>query len=263
MNSALSPEQVQVLARLRRAWPDRQVVLIGAAALGAHLPMTWRRTADLDLTVVADSASVAVDLQHLGLERHPKVEHRWQVPGTNVRLDILPASHAELASGRLVFADSGHVMNLAAFDLAFRHTREIRLEPDVSIAVATLPVIVVLKMVAWLDRPTERDRDLEDLGYVLSDYLPVDDTRRWEDPRLSEVPDFGDQPALALGIDIAEIAEPSHRALIDAFLRAVDLPDSAPFERLARASISGHPEPREALRGRLNAFRKGLSTQKR
>ena len=161
MSDPLTREQMQVLTQVRRAWPDRQLVLIGAAALGVQLPMTWRRTSDLDLTVVADARIVAVDLRRLGLERHSKLEQRWHAPGTGVRIDILPASKADLDSGHMVFAESGHVMNLAGFDLAFRHTQALPLDVDTSIAVATVPVIAVLKMAAWLDRPAERDRDLE------------------------------------------------------------------------------------------------------
>jgi predicted nucleotidyltransferase len=258
VSDALTPEQVQVLRQICRAWPARQLVLIGAVGLGVHLPMTWRRTGDLDLTVVADAATVAVDLQSLGFERHPKLEQRWRVPGTRVRIDVLPASKAELDSGHMVFAEGGHVMNLAGFDLAFRHTHALSLDIDTSIAVATVPVIAVLKMAAWLDRPDERGRDLEDLGHILADYLAADDMRRWDDPRLAEVPDFEHQPALALGLDIAEIAELTHRQLVESFLEAIDQPDSIAFERIARASSLG-ADPQRAFRLRLDAFRAGLS----
>jgi hypothetical protein len=56
-------------------------------------------------------------------------------------------------------------MSLVAFDLLLRHTRPFELGPTHSIELA----IVVLKMAAWLDNPHERDRDVQDIGFVLSD----------------------------------------------------------------------------------------------
>ena len=58
-----TPEQIAALATLKRAWPARRLVLIGAAALGFHIDMRWRRTNDLDLTLVAEPDEVAADLR--------------------------------------------------------------------------------------------------------------------------------------------------------------------------------------------------------
>ena len=59
MSAGLKPAQEEVLEQLLRAWPERRMVLIGAAALGMHLEMTWRETFDVDLTLIADAPTVA------------------------------------------------------------------------------------------------------------------------------------------------------------------------------------------------------------
>ena len=107
--------------------------------------MQWRRTNDLDLTVVAGQADVAAELEELGWIRHAHLEQRWLSPHA-VNVDVLPASSDDIAEGKLRFAASGHVMNLAGFDLALAHNVPIELDNTTSLDVTTVPVIVVLKM---------------------------------------------------------------------------------------------------------------------
>jgi len=123
---------------LRRAWPDRKIVLIGASALACWLEMKWRRTNDLDLTVVADQAELAAELGDLAWKRDTRFEQRWTSP-QDVIVDILPASAADIAKGRLIFAVSGHVMNLTAFDLAFARSATLNLDERAAIEIATDP----------------------------------------------------------------------------------------------------------------------------
>ena len=176
MRAPFTSEQVRVLTRLLDHCAGERVILIGAGALGCHVPMTWRRTHDLDLTILADMESAETALRAAGLVRDPKVEHRWLAQG--VRLDVLPATEQDIERRQLVWP-SGQIMSLVGFDLAYEHTLPVPLNASCVIRVPTLPVLVVLKMVSWLDAPHERERDLSDLGYILSEYLDDDAMRHW------------------------------------------------------------------------------------
>jgi predicted nucleotidyltransferase len=255
-NNPFTAAQRAALLDLRHAWPERRIVLIGASALACQIEMRWRPTNDLDLTVVAEQDQLAVDLNGLGWERDKHLEHRWTSPH-GVLVDALPASRADISAGKLTFAESGHVMNLAGFDLAFKHDVSVSLDTNHHVEVAIIPVVVVLKMAAWLDRPSERDRDLEDLAHVFKEYLKADDLRRWEDELIETGLAYDEQSAFALGRDVGVIVANVHRRLIDRFLAAVADESSAAHAHFAR--YFAYEDSSTKFSAQLRAFRQGLA----
>jgi predicted nucleotidyltransferase len=131
----------------------------------------------LSFTILATIRDVNKQLQALGFVRDRRQEHRWFAAG-GVVLDILPVTHQDIARAQLTWPESGYVMSLVAFDLLLHHTRPFALE------LASIPTLVVLKMAAWLENPHERDRDVQDIGFILSEYLSDEHERRWADPAL-------------------------------------------------------------------------------
>jgi predicted nucleotidyltransferase len=255
IDDPFTPAQRQTLATLVGGLPGRRIVLIGAAALACHMEMRWRRTNDLDLTVFAEQAELESDLRKLGWIRHEQTEHRW-TSKEGVLVDVLPVTAANVAEGKRAFAETGHVMSLVGFDLVLSRFVQVPLNRSVLLDVATVPVIAVLKMAAWLDRPSERQHDLEDLAHVLDDYLESDDVRRWDDDLVDARLPHEDQSAFALGKEVARVAAPSHVELVERFLAAVSDETSAANVQLARCfnAVDQH----EALVGRLGAFRLGF-----
>lgn len=250
-----TPAQLDTLLALRTALPDVQTVLVGAGALGCHMEMRWRSTKDLDLSVLLDPVVLAKDLAGLRWEPDQRREPRW-TSAQGILVDVLPTTASDLANGQLTFAKSGHVMNLVGFDLALAHHVPVTLDAGTTLDVATVPVIAVLKMAAWLDRAAERNRDLEDLAHVIDDYLESDDLRRWEDDLINSGLDYENQSAFALGQDVAAIAQAAHIAVIERFLKTVgdeSLPANARFAR-----CFGGRDNTEVLASRLRAFRMGL-----
>jgi predicted nucleotidyltransferase len=174
-------------------------------------------------------------------------------------VDALPAAPASLAVGKLVCTQSGHVMSLVGFDLALAHYAVVPLDETTGLEVATVPVIAVLKMTAWLDRPAERERDLQDIAHILDDYLEPDDLRRWDDALIDAGLPHEDQSAFPLGQDIARIAEAAHLAVIDSFVAAVS--DEASSSNAVFASNFGKPDGTAVVAARLQAFTMGLRTR--
>lgn len=111
-------------------------------------------------------------------------------------------------------------------------------------------------MTAWLDRPAERERDLQDISHVLELYLPQLDERRWT--QLADLGlQFDEQSAYALGYDLGERLQPYHLQTIESFLGyfGADSPHLGTMRRLAPTSARLQPE---ALERRLSTFRRGL-----
>lgn len=149
--------------------------------MNCQLPTSGRRTYDIDLTILAEVDAVS---SHAEARLCPRSEERTPLVCTDgLAVDVLPVTAEAIARSELVWPESGFVMNPRGFDLLLHHTRKVSLGANHSIDVATLATIVVLKMASWLDNPSERSRDLQDIGFVLSEYLPLDDERRWEDPQ--------------------------------------------------------------------------------
>lgn len=253
--SPFAPSQAATLLALRKGLPHVRTVLVGAAALACQMDMRWRKTNDLDLTVVAEEADLAARLRGLGWKRHERYEQRW-TSKQGVIVDALPAAPASLAEGRLVFAESGHVMSLVGFDLALAHCVAVPLDGATDLEVATVPVIAVLKMTAWLDRTAERERDLQDIAHILDDYLEPDDLRRWDDALIESGLPHEDQSACALGQDIARIVGRAHLAVIEAFMAAVS--DEASSSNAVFARSFGRGDGAAVVGARLHAFRAGL-----
>lgn len=258
MTSAFTDEQAAAIASLERAFGGEQLVVIGAVGLGCHFPNQWRRTNDLDLTLAVDFKRFGVLDDSSEWTRDPGLEYRF-AHENGLRVDLLPSAKRYLDEGSITFAHTGQVMNLTGFDLALQHHVEVALPDATTISVATVPVIILLKMAAFLDRPWERERDLQDLATVFAHYLDPGDDRHWEPP-LSDV-EFREHGAMALGADVAAIAGPRHRELAREFLRAVgrDTPHRARMVKVAAIPLDDRDDTVDAW---LRAFARGLEFER-
>jgi predicted nucleotidyltransferase len=251
----LLPEQKETLRQLSELWRDTPFVLIGANALALQIDLEWRQTNDLDFVL-----SIALEDYPAGLanlpgwqRRHREGEHAWLSP-SGVKVDVVPAGPGLLEAGSLTWPESGYRMELIGLRLAFDHNLRVAIDDRHSVQVASTPAIVVLKMVAFLDRP-DREDDLTDIAQVFERYLgPIDD-RRWTLPV-----DFDNASACALGMDIGALVDEREREVVTGFLaRARDEDDRLRTHALLiRNGPSYWREHPEVLFDRLAAFEKGF-----
>jgi predicted nucleotidyltransferase len=203
----LSPDQREAFRALREVWPEPRIVLIGAGALRMHRRLP-RFTADLDVAVAIEAPPYPEPLStHPAWTRDPRQHQRWRhVSG--VELDVLPAGPQLRAHGHVTWP-GGHRMSLEGFDALFAAPLAL-VDAELRVEVASVALIVLLKMVAFLDRPAERARDLDDLGYLLVSYLDesVDDDF---DRLLGAIGEGHVEPhtaqAFLLGKDVAQFPE--------------------------------------------------------
>jgi predicted nucleotidyltransferase len=252
MTLAISPAQGDLLAALQRADSPR-IVVIGATALGHHVKLT-RFTADVDLVIVADLEEISQLLEARGWKPDRTEWQRWDCD--NSRIDVLPGTARDLERGFVRVENDDREMSLVGFDLALRHASAVPIpNADETVDVASLASLVVLKMVAWLDRPQQRHKDLGDLACAFNGALDDYDATRWEAPLVDLAPD--DQSAFFIGVDVAKIASAVHRAKVEEFLELV-MTRSWP-EVMAREGHLIAEEPGDTARSLLRAFALGLA----
>jgi hypothetical protein len=115
-------------------------------------------------------------------------------------------------------------------------------------------------MVAWLDRPHERAKDLEDLLFMWDHALPETDGRRWEPahPVCAAELDYCDQSAFFVDWELGQLAQLQHLHWAKRFLDVLRDEESIKFAQLVRASRYAGDDIERQVRARLTAFERGL-----
>ncbi|MGA2261230.1 MAG: nucleotidyl transferase AbiEii/AbiGii toxin family protein [Acidobacteriota bacterium] len=260
MTATFGAAQVEALKTLQQIWSKQQIVLIGASALGCFLDMRWRQTYDLDLSVSISVEEYASDLKKLRDWIHDShFEPRWIAPG-GARIDIIPAGFGLLAAGEIVWPQSGIRMSLIGLRLAFENNEKLQLAENLEFRIATMPVIAVLKMIAYQEKATERQRDLSDLAYILEEFLTDDDPRRFDDEVFQLGLGYEETSAFFLGKEIGHIVNEAELAKVNSFLailRDESHPTLAQSKMLISAPASWQKDQRILLRI-LDVFVQGL-----
>ncbi len=223
--------EIDALRELTDAWPGTEAVVIGASALRCHMPMGWRISQDLDLSVT------------------------MSVEPAGVAVDVVPASPEAMARGYLDWPKTGFRMSLLGMRLAFERCVGFPVGPDLTVKVIPLHVAAVLKIVAYLDRPASRQKDLVDLAHVMHGYVAADSDRRFSDDLI----EFDDVAPYLLGRDVGAAVNAAERGRVSGFVaRVLDPAQGTPL--LARLAIRGPLAWRDpdAVLQRLVAFQRGL-----
>ena len=180
------------------------------------------------------------------------------LPG-GVRIDIIPAGPTLLTAGEIVWPKSGFRMSLAGLRLAFENNEEFQLAEDLTICVARLSVIAVLKMLAYQEKPIERERDLPDLAYILEEFL-TDDPRRFDDVVFELGLAYEETSAFFLGKEIGHIVNEEELAKVSSSL-AVLRDESHSTLAQSKMPISAPPswqKDQKILLRKLDVFDQGL-----
>lgn len=225
-----------------------ELVAIGATAIMVQLGDLGRLTRDIDLTVALDLddfRSLSIGLESADWQRMAKQEHRWITPMRAI-IDLLPAGPRLRAAGKIVWPESEFEMSLAGFEHVFQASVVMQLGPGAALRIASLPAVMLLKIVAYMDAPYQRAKDLQDIRLILRRYLHDSDELFSDAVFDAELPDFSLANAFLLGRDVGRLAEFHDTPLIEKFIdRVLAHQDSA-----ADSGVD--------LGSQLEAFAKGL-----
>jgi predicted nucleotidyltransferase len=217
----LSPEQVASVRQLQTVC-DRlgaELVIIGAIALQMGLADWSRHTDDVDVAIAIDLDNfpqLTSLLQEQGWKQHGRREHRWSTPA-GARLDLIPAGPTLRKAHRLEWPVSKMKMSLVGFEHVFADSVSVAIAPDLNVKIVPLPVVALLKVVAYLDNPHDRDKDIADLAAILVRHDPVD-SRRFSDAVVAAHLSYEVVGAYWIGRDLRALCCAEEKILVERFI---------------------------------------------
>lgn len=177
-----------VLADVGEAAPDIDFLIVGAMArdlllhYGHGVPIS-RATTDIDLGVAVESWDEFRNLRDACLESghfssgrpgSHRLIHRSGVP-----LDLIPFGGVEREDGTIQWPEDNTVMGVLGYREARATATQIQLPGNMPVATVCLPMLAILKLMAWSERHTYTPRkDANDLFLVLGHYLNDENTAR-------------------------------------------------------------------------------------
>lgn len=177
-----------ILSDARGAAPDVDFLIVGAIArdlllhYGHGVPIT-RATTDIDLGVTVAGwqefnqlRDAFLSSKHFtaGRPSNHRLVHRSGVP-----LDLIPFGGVERDDGTIMWPEDNAVMGVLGYKEARETATKMTLPDGLSVATVCLPMLAILKLLAWSERHTYTPRkDASDLFLILSNYLNDENTKR-------------------------------------------------------------------------------------
>lgn len=152
--------------------------LIGASAVALKLLKGGikpnRGTKDIDFAIMISSIqefeAVVEELLKYGFN---KVEAPWTLYNNkfNIAIDLLPFGEIE-EKFTIQFNERYTDLHVLGFSEVLQETETVQIE-EKSLQIPSLPGMVILKLIAWSDRPEERDNDLYDILRIIEHYFDL------------------------------------------------------------------------------------------
>lgn len=182
----------ELISDLRAAAPAWTPLLVGAMARDlllyyAHNISIIRATEDIDLGfAVSDwedfAALRASLLASTQFEAHGSLIHRFS-DRRGRQIDLIPFGGLERPDGSIAWPPQGdEVMTVAGYREAQASAIDVLLPGGQRVFVVSLPMLVILKVIAWSERHTMAPRkDAADLLLILKNYLDAGNQQRLYD----------------------------------------------------------------------------------
>jgi predicted nucleotidyltransferase len=188
-----------------------------------------RATRDVDIGVAVRSWSEYEQLRKAltdsGKFINTNIEQRLIWVENRITLDLVPFGEIESPKGFVAFPpDGAFIMTTHGFTEAQKNTIVVLLDEALTIRVVSLAGLGLLKLVSWSDRPFERERDVQDLWFIIKNYLDAGNEERLFQPEsreyidLVENFDFELTGARLFGRDIAKLLNENTKLILQAAL---------------------------------------------
>ena len=179
-------------------------------------------------------------------------------------IDLIPYGPALAPGGRLEWPGEDRAMSVLGLEEAFESAHPERIG-DLVVPMTTVAGCVLLKFVAYSDRPLERARDLVDIVYCLERHAEEPETRRYY---LGEVETDG-RPVLyeeagsyLLGQEVAHLAHPESLAVVRTILASIANESARPVQQilLEERRLFDADRRREEINRVFRVFSSGLDS---
>ena len=238
----------------------RDILLVNAFGLPAG-----RATEDIDFGVAvkswADFRSLKSSLEETGhFRRDPKAQQRLFYQGA-IPVDIVPFGGICAEDGSILWPpDQSMQMDVSGFAEALQFAVRISPRDGWLIPLVSLPGLATLKLMAWIDRHHENNKDAVDLYRLFSSYDVAGNLDRlWEQEiELLEAVGFDLRLAGAelLGQDVSRLCQPPTRQKLEKLLANERLLDQ--MESQIISSFGGIDHPSGKFKVLMDQFIKGF-----
>jgi predicted nucleotidyltransferase len=226
----IDPTAVDALRLLLETAGRDRVVVIGATVPIVLIDMhhglsAGRMTRDVDAVVLATNWEEYEALKRRLVAagfRQARVPHRLEYGPAE--LDLIPYSRSLARGDALEWPEQDRVMSTLGFEEAFESVRPEQVG-DLVVPMASVAACVLLKFVAYNDRPAERARDLVDIVHCFEFYGDEPDGRRYDigEPEVDGAPvSYDEAGAYLLGREVAALAHEESLAIVRAVLASID-----------------------------------------
>lgn len=194
--------------------------VIGATArdiiMELHGEKSGRRTQDIDIAIAVDKweefSTIEKEITQLSdFEKDPKQQQRFLYL-TDFQLDVVPYGGITTAEDKIFWPpDQSFAMTVLGFEEAERDLVRVKIDDTLEIDIVSLAGIFILKLVAWKDRHHKGNKDADDMGFILLNYLNIHEERAAMEhyEEVYEIKDFTITKAgsALLGIDIKNLLD--------------------------------------------------------
>ena len=184
ISGKIDPERVSLLRGIKEVADSLGIhfLLVGAFALDVvfehiHQIPAPRSTEDIDIGVEVGSweeyRRLVEALTSRGILTETKLPHRFMAAASAI-VDIVPYGGISGEAKRISWPPAHDVvMNMLGFEEAHRFALNVRMadSPPLEILLPSIPAIAVLKVVSWNDTYPARERDAQDLLFILENYV--------------------------------------------------------------------------------------------
>jgi len=153
--------------------------LIGANAISLEMLKKGikpaRATRDIDFAIMVSTLEeyegIAAAIQEKGFK---KLEAAWRFyhEKFDIKIDLLPFGEIE-ESGTIGFNDRTTDLHVLGFKEVLEDAKEINLG-EIKVRIPPLAGMILLKLVAWSDRPEIRNNDLYDILQIIEHYNDIE-----------------------------------------------------------------------------------------
>jgi predicted nucleotidyltransferase len=184
ISDKIDPERVAVLRSIKDVAEALNIpfFVVGAFAREVifeyiHQIPSPRITEDIDISVEVKNWEEFQQLKTILLEREilteTKSNNRFIANETSTIVDILPFGGITDEIKRISWPpDHDMVMSMLGFEEAYRSALSVRLsqKPVLEILLPSVPALAILKIISWADAYPTRERDAQDLLFIMENY---------------------------------------------------------------------------------------------
>lgn len=184
ISGKIDPEKIKVLRNIKDVADDLGIpfFVVGAFAREVifehiHQIPSPRMTEDIDIGVEVANWEEFQLLKTTLLDRkilaETKSSHRFVDTESSMIVDILPYGGISGESKKISWPpDYDMVMSMLGFEEAYRSALTVRLsrKPVLDILIPSVPALAILKLISWNDAYPTRERDAQDLLFILENY---------------------------------------------------------------------------------------------